>query len=451
MNVWGQLRQAFVASCLVCLCCSHSAAQQPVDPHAPPFHLELSVNRLLIPVVVRDSQGRALSDLKKEDFEVFDDGKLRAISGFTVELRGASEAKPEASPDSVSPQSPVPPLKVTPDEVILPARITVFLFDDMHLSAEDLAHARLAAVNVLAAALTGTDMAAVVSISGRVNTGLTRDRAKLQDALGKVRPLELYRSDAMECPSIDYYQADLIENKHDPVAVQDANRKFANCNPAVGRPQDVGGGANLPTAENLVESAASRALTRGRQDVQSTYASIAQFVRRMALLPGQRTLILVSSGFLNIERDSLNAESRVIDLAAQSNVTISALDARGLYTTKMTASQRSPALGGRSLQVNSDYHRSAMTLAENSMAELADGTGGTYFHNSNDLNAGLKELTEMPACVYLLELSLDGVKQNGAYHRLSVRVDRKGAQLEVRRGYFMPKPDKVHRKQQPGG
>src|ERR1019366_2489949 len=260
MNVSERLRQALVASCLVYLSCSHSAAQQSVDPHAPPFHLELSVNRLLIPVVVRDSQGRALSDLKKEDFEVFDEGKLRAISGFTVERRGASEAKPEASTDSASPQSPVPvpPLKVTPDEVILPARITVFLFDDMHLSAEDLAHARLAAVNVLAAALTGTDMAAVVSISGRVNTGLTRDRAKLQDALGKVRPLELYRSDAMECPSIDYYQADLIENKHDPVAVQDANRKFANCNPAVGRPQDVGGGANQPTAENLVEAAASR-------------------------------------------------------------------------------------------------------------------------------------------------------------------------------------------------
>jgi VWFA-related protein len=176
--------------------------------------------------------------------------------------------------------------------------------------------------------------------------------------------------------------------------------------------------------------------------VQATYAAIGEFVKRMAPLPGQRTLILVSSGFLNIERDSLNTESRIIDFAVQSNVTISSLDARGLYTTEMTASEHSPALSGQSFQVNSDYHRSAMRLAENPLSELANGTGGTFFHNSNDVNAGLKELVEAPMYVYLLELSLDGVKQNGTYHALNVKVDREGSQVEARRGYFMPKPQK---------
>jgi VWFA-related protein len=79
---------------------------------------------------------------------------------------------------------------------------------------------------------------------------------------------------------------------------------------------------------------------------------------------------------------------------------------------------------------------------ENVMAELADATGGTYFHNSNDLDAGLKAVTAFPECVYTLELALDGVKQNGSYHRLSVKVDREGAQLQARHSYFAPKPDK---------
>jgi VWFA-related protein len=286
-------------------------------------------------------------------------------------------------------------------------------------------------------------MAAVVAISGKVNTGLTRDRAKLREAISKLQSHNVFLSEAMDCPRIDYYQADLIENKHDPVAIQDAARKFANCNPAVSRPQDLQG-QSATVAENLIESAASHALSMGRQDAQSTYASIANLVRRMAPLPGQRTLILVSSGFLNIERDSLNAESRIIDLAAQSNVTISSLDARGLYTTGISAGEKSPALSGPSLQVNEDYRRSSMKLAENTMAEMADGTGGTFFHNSNDLVSGLKELTDTPACIYLLELSTDGVKPNGSYHALKVKVDRKNTTLEARRGYVIPKPEKQH-------
>ncbi len=437
MNVGGPLRWALVAAGLVFTPCFLSIAQQPDAPSAQSFHMELSVNKLLVPVVVRDAQGRVLSDLKKGDFQVFDQGKPRAISGFSVLLRGAKSRPPEpvAQPSAAS--------RAAPDAILLPERITVFLFDDMHMGVEDLAHARAAGANVVSAALTGTDMAAVVSISGSVNSGLTRDLAKLQHAIAKLQPRSLYHSDSMECPSIDYYQADLIENKHDPVAIQDAVRKFANCNPAVSRPQDLAG-SQVTEAQNLIETAASKALILGRQDAQSTYASIANLVRKMAQLPGQRTLILVSSGFLNIERDSLNAESHVIDIAAQSNVTISALDARGLYTTELTASEKSPALSGPSLQVNSEFHRSGMRLSENTLAEMADGTGGTFFHNSNDLNSGLKELTETPACIYVLELSLDGVKQNGTFHALKVKVDREDATLEARRGYVIPKPEKQH-------
>jgi VWFA-related protein len=83
-----------------------------------------------------------------------------------------------------------------------------------------------------------------------------------------------------------------------------------------------------------------------------------------------------------------------------------------------------------------------MLLNEDIMAELADGTGGTYFHNSNDLQGGFQTLTEVPEYVYLLELSLQNVKQDGAYHLLKVKVDQDGLKLQARRGYFAPKPAK---------
>ena len=424
------------AVCLVAASGAQVPRQKPDDVQTGSYHLQINVNRALIPVVVRDKQGRTVGDLNKEDFTVLDEGKPRAISGFMVERRRVLSHVAEGS------AAPAPPVKTAPDGTVLPSRITVFLFDDMHLSAEDLAQVRAAGMKVISGAMTGTDMAAVVSMSGHVNTGLTRDKAKLEEGLNKLVPEGIFHSDAMECPSIDYYEADLIENKHDPVAVQDANQKYTNCNPALTSAADLGSGSNLPNAERMVDAAAQRALNVGHQDIQTTYAGIAAFVQRMGQLPGQRTLILVSPGFLNIERDALARESGIIDMAIKADVTISALDARGLYTTEMTASQHSPALGGRSLQVNADMQRSSMKLAENAMAELSDGTGGRFFHNSNDLALGLQELSEAPDCLYLLEFSLQGVKQNGAYHQLTVKVDRPGIEVEARRGYFVPKSDK---------
>lgn len=165
-------------------------------------------------------------------------------------------------------------------------------------------------------------------------------------------------------------------------------------------------------------------------------------MRRVAELPGQRTLILVSPGFLTVSPEALNEESRVIDLAAQSNVTISALDTRGVYVTQVTASENTV---GRSVDVVGSLRRSETSAAEGTLGALADGTGGRFFHNSNDLAAGFKELTAMPECVYLLELPLD-VKMDGFYHRLKVKVDRAGVDVQARRVYFVPKPPKEPKK-----
>jgi VWFA-related protein len=392
---------------------------------APP--IEINVNRVLVPVVVRDKQGRMVTDLKKEDFKVFDEDKPRSISAFSVEKRASVKSDP-AIADAPDQQGAT--RGNASQSSVLPERVTVFVFDDMHLAYEDIAYVQKAASNALDGTLGGSDVAAVVSISGKINSGLTRDRAKLQDAIMSLRPQGIYRTSKDDCPKIDYYQADLIENKRDPAALKDVIEQIINvCSPKT--PESL--------AERLADSAAMRALNLGKQDILFTYATLKEIVRRMATLPGQRTLLLVSDGFLPVEQDARFAESQVIDIAEQSNVIVNAIDARGLYTASMTASddtrERNPA------QV-SDYRRTSMKLAEDAMGELADGTGGTFFHNSNDLDAGFKAITEAPEVVYMLELPLDGVKANGTYHRIEVKVDRKGMKVQARRGYFLPKPTK---------
>jgi VWFA-related protein len=126
-------------------------------------------------------------------------------------------------------------------------------------------------------------------------------------------------------------------------------------------------------------------------------------------------------------------------LAAQANVVISALDARGVYVTDVTASDDTR---GRSPGEINELRRSSMTQAESVMAELADGTGGTYFRHNNDLGVGFRALTDAAQCVYLIELSPDNMKANGSYHRLKATANQDGLQIQVRHGYFAPKPEK---------
>ena len=410
---------------LAILCLLPLSAQQP--PATP--NLEVNVNRVLVPVVVRDKLGHHVAGLTKEDFQVFDNDKPRPISAFNVEQRG-STGNAQTNPSS--------PANTAPHAPPTTQRFIVFLFDDLHITNEDLAYVQKAGVKALDESLTPSDMAAVLSLSGKTNSGFTRDHAHLQQAIMSLQPHNVFRADTRECPSISYYQAVQIEQEHNnkSPAFQDAFSQVMNCNPSLDPmlQQNV--------IENEVNSTATRVLNLGRQDVHITYANLTAFVHAMANLPGQRMIVLVSPGFVSIEQESIFAESQLMDLAAQSNVTVSALDARGLYTTELDASQHTPGSTLGNVQQQSDFRRTSMLAAESAMASLADGTGGTFFHNSNDLEGGFRSLTEAPDVVYILELSLDNIKPDGNYHRLKVKVDRDDVNLEARRGFFMAKPGK---------
>jgi VWFA-related protein len=123
-------------------------------------------------------------------------------------------------------------------------------------------------------------------------------------------------------------------------------------------------------------------------------------------------------------------------------VIINSVDARELYTTVLDASQEA---GGSPLAVQQRalYLQLAMTAKENVMAELADGTGGTYFHNNNNLEVGFRNLISGPSSLYLLAFSPADMKSNGAYHKLRVEVSQNRMKVQARRGYFAPETEKT--------
>jgi hypothetical protein len=73
------------------------------------------------------------------------------------------------------------------------------------------------------------------------------------------------------------------------------------------------------------------------------------------------------------------------------------------------------------------------------MDETARGTGGRFFKNSNDMDAGVRLLAGAPECIYLLGFAPQNLKSDGRYHTLRVTLrNPKGLTVEARPGYYAP-------------
>jgi VWFA-related protein len=394
--------------------------------------IRISVNSVLVPVVVRDSQGHAIGGLTKDDFQVFDKNKSLDIVGFTVEQRAVTTADAITAPSSPAPAATpaVPPSSPRRSD-----RFVVFLFDDLHISAPDLSSLRAAAKKVLNESLSAGDYASVLSIVGQKDSGVTNDRARLEATIDELSAERSpYRLADHECPHVDYYHGDLIENKHDErvfnVAV-DETMTCARLSPDM-----------RVMAERMTHEAAQRAVALGEQDVRVSYTYIREVVRRMVNLPGQRTLVLISPGFFTETPEALVLQDQVIEAAARANVTISALDARGLFTYAPKAEEDFYGIAKETTE-RIRSHVESLMVTDGVMAGLADATGGTFVHNTNDLEGGLRRLSAAPEYVYLLEFSLADTKPDGQYHPLKVKVDREHVQVQSRGGYFSPRSEKL--------
>jgi VWFA-related protein len=400
-------------------------ATAEVSAKEAPATFSSKVSLVLVPVIVRDRDRKAVGTLKQEDFQLYDKGKLQVITKFSVE-KAASRTVPLApKPEVADPNKPAEPAGA----IALPERFFAYLFDDVHMEFGNMAQARDAAWKHIAGTLKPSDRAAIYTTSGQTVQDFTDDPDKLHDALMKLRPHPIARSGAQECPDESYYQADLIENKHDPSALNVATQEAMVCmslDPS-----------QIATARQVAQSTASTVLSQGRHETQVALSVINDIVRRMTGTPGQRTIILVSPGFIRLD-EQLQDETGIIDRAIRGNVTISALDARGLYTDVPDISKRTISASVQTAK--SQMERESARQSADVMAELADGTGGTFVQNTNDLVGGFKEVAAAPEYYYVLGFSPQNLKLDGSYHSLKVSLKvSSGLTTKARRGYYAPR------------
>ncbi len=420
----SQVRLVIAVFALALTCLGHQAApEMKQDDSTPTF--QSKVNLVLVPVVVRDGRGKAIGNLTKADFELFDKGKQQTIASFQVVKRGGSaNVAPGETTEAKAPEA----------TIVAPDRYVAYVFDDLNIQVSDLMVLKTAAIKHVQQGLQPNDRAAVYTTSGQTMLDFTDDKAKLEDAISKIHYQALYQHAGRQCPDLTYYWADLIANKHDTNALNAAIQETYVC--ASLDPTQPG---SLQMATQMSQTMAQQEIQVGEQGTRVTLSTIKNIIRRMGAKPGQRLVVMASPGFLTETAEALEDKTQIIDLAATMNVMVSSLNARGLYTQGGDASQ--PGSYSQQAQVLiSQYEREADMANEDVLAELADGTGGKYVHNSNDLAGGFADLATAPEVSYILGFSPALLKPDGSYHKLRVTlVTSKGSNIQARRGYYAVK------------
>ena len=388
---------------------------------------KVRVNLVQVRVIVREPSGKAVGNLTREDFLLYDQGKLQNVTNFSVETpetrleRVAAAVKTQENASEQASKTPT-----------LPERFVSMIFDDIHLSLQDATFVRQQADKFLDS-VGANDRVAIYSTSGQSNLEFTADKEALHRAVLSIMPRPLFpQSLGADCPDVSYYMADQIVNKNDAQAKSVAVEETVQC-------EFQGDESKQAQAAIVVTSAALRALNAGDQEVQYTYRHIEDVLRRMASMPGERIMLLVSPGFL-LTNSHLD-ESGIIDRANRANVVIHTLDARGLYAPDVMGDVSRPNSDSfRTGGYKTLYRVSSQQENEYVLSDFAYGTGGTFFHNSNDLQTGLRLAGLAPEVSYVLAFSPQNRKMDGQYHLITVKLAKKsGYSVQARRGYYAAK------------
>ena len=398
-----------------------AAAQQPDSETT----FQSKVNVVLVPVVVRDSSGRAIGSLSKDDFQLFDKGKRQVITSFSVVER------PGAAPADESPTAPATaenqenargPRRAGSDRAS--ERYVAFIFDDLNTPFAPISAVRKAVARYFREDLSPGDRAAIYTLSSHVAADFTNDRAKLETAAEKLS-MQLSPGHGESCPDVNYYLAELIVVRDDQQALEAVTRQVMDC-------------LHVPheSAQAIAEAAARRELIIGERDTHAALELLKRTIHILQEKPGQRAIVLASAGLFVQTPEAFRGVGEVYNLAAKANVVISTLDPRGVTTTGMADASRHSEISS----LEKEYYRQSELASQGALADLAQSTGGIFFHNNNDLLLGLKRIATPPEVSYVLGFSPAGLKTDGSFHALKIRLPgEKGVTIQARRGYYAMK------------
>jgi VWFA-related protein len=369
--------------------------------------IKSEVQIVLVDVVVTDGNRRPVTGLRKDDFQVVEDGRPQTIS-FFEEHTGGTVSAVALPPTPPGVYTNYPTIKTTDS-------INVLLLDSLNTQADDQTYVRPQMVKYLQAALAAPTGAriAIFTLGSKLRMvqGFTADSAGLMTAL------------------------------MDPKSGTEAKFQSQLASPARKKSERlVCMGIRSPAGKAACDDFfAEEEGARSGDRVVMTLQAFQALARYLSQFPGRKNVMWISGSFpltffpetnpRGVPRKEYRSEIRqTADLLTADQVAVYPISARGLTGEEATRADNY----GR--PIHDGY--SDRAFDQISMETLARDTGGRAFYNTNDFSNAMTEAIDSGSHYYTLTYTPTNVKMDGKYRRIEVKGINGAYKLTYRRGYY---------------
>ncbi len=418
---------------------SQTPRKSAVDARkVPKIESRAEVTEVLLDLVARDRHDNLVRDLKENEIEVYEDGVKQRITSFNVVEK--AELKLEApARTAVTPQT-------RQSDPLRQINLVTLVFERLDEDGRRLAQE--GAQKFLNTESRNNLFAAVYVIDQRlmILQPFTNDRDKLRKAIDRATTLA--------------YSQFVTDSSAIQSSLEQSSAALAAGNSAtssLGRGNSNSAGAVTDFIEASLADAAARSLEYAdamarEQHSRASVFSLLSLVRGQKNLGGRKTLLYFTQS-LTLTPIMVDYLKTVISEANRANVSIYAIDARGLVTGDQNKAATT-MLSTATAQIRQQMQRSggAVSRADVMAGEQAEAsiranfqetldvlsreTGGKLIGNSNDLGASMKRVSEDIQSYYELAYAPSNLKMDGKFREIAVKVLRRGVTVQTRKGYL---------------
>jgi VWFA-related protein len=399
---------------------------QPTPPpgQRPPVTFRSEITFVEIDAIVTDGEGRFVPGLTRDDFRVIEDGQPQAITAFSM-MHIPVERPPVVHPGraAVEPDS-------ASNHVPFDGRIFLLLLDDLQTAPSRTSFVRRAARDFIERHVAANDLVAVSFTSGQsMGQDFTASRGRLLAAVDRFTGHKL-TSKAAAMIQHEYMTRQVLKTTKPPPRARD--------------PYEIEREVHATTSLRVLER-----MSEFLSGIRGRRKALVYFGEG---IDHELMDVIDPEGLELSDTGSVRAAMRdAVGMATRSNVSVYAIDPRGLAT----GLEEAIGLPTLTPHFNKDLNPLKMVdeLSRSHlwMRSVTGETGGIPFLNTNDTAGPLRRIVDDSSSYYILGYYAPPGRQDGRFRAVDVRVTRPGLEVRARRGYYAPGGGQTERRDTTAG